>query len=500
MTNNTDEFDQDQFDPMDSHESFGGSAEAKKGFFETVKNKPIVKLLVIMGFVGVALAGALGSFSSKPEATPSQLAKPPSLNEAPGGSATPFFIEQNDKANAQRVGRALTEGGSAMPTPTGHDVSDLTDKRKDPLVEFKAETERLKQEMAAQQKQNNQQLQLMQQQMQMNQRGGNAADDESLAKAMQKQMQQLMESWTPSHAKIVAGAVPPATEALLQKEQSMKSENMTSSGVVNPADVKKAIVSAGTVNYAQLLTEANSDVPGPILAQILSGPLSGGRAIGKFQVMNNYLVLTFNLVTYKGKEYAIDALALDPDTTLGGMATEVDHRYFIRVLLPAAGAFASAFGKALAETPTETTVSNGTVISNQTQKGSKEALYAGLGEVGTTVSEFFKNEANNTKTLVRVAVGTPMGLFFLKAVSENDPRRGTGYGGSGELTGEQLLRGYQQKGVMGSAPSGANGAYYPPSESYGGGQSYNQTQQNMPSGGKLTPSQIQLLNSFSRGY
>lgn len=498
MTNNTDEFDQDQFDSTDSRESFGSPADAKKGFFETLKNKPIVKLLVIMGFVGVALAGALGSFSSAPETPDSQLARPPALNEPPGGATTPFFKDQNEKANAQRVGRALTEGGSAMPTPTGNDISELTDQKPDPLVEFKAETERLKQEMSAQQKQNNQQLQLMQQQMQGGQR--NVEADDTLAKAMQKQMQQLTESWAPTHAKFVTGATPPVTEEQIQKDQALQRNEAIAAGEVRAPEVKKAVIAAGTVNYAQLLTEANSDVPGPILAQILSGPLSGGRAIGRFQVMNEYLVLTFNTVTHKGKEYDVNALALDPDTTLGGLATEVDHRYFTRILLPAAGAFASAFGQALGETTTQTTVSDGTVISDQAKKGSKEAMYAGLGEVGSTVSEFFKNEANNTKTLVRVAVGTPMGIFFLSSASEKAQNQQGGYGNSGELNGEQLLRAYQQMGVRGGTSAGYNGAYYPSQESSGGGQSYSQSPTNVPAGGKLTPAQIQLLNSFSSGY
>lgn len=490
MTNNTDEFDQDQFDMADSQESFGNLAGEKKGFFETLKNKPIVKLLVIMGFVGVVLAGALGSFSGAPEPPVSQLAKPPLLSEPPGGAATPFFNEQNEKANAQRVGQALTEGGSAMPTPSGNDVADLINKKTDPLVEFKAETERLKQEMGAQQKQNNQQLQLMQQQMQVNQRGGGAEDD-SLAKAMQKQMQELMSGWAPTHAKVVKGVEDASEkEDHFKKEQALQKDAMAAAGAVATPAIKPAIVPAGTVNYAQLLTEANSDIPGPVLAQILSGPLSGGRAIGRFSVMNDYLVLTFNTVTHKGKEYSINALALDPDTTLGGMATEVDHRYFTRVLLPAAGAFASAFGKALGETKTETTVSNGTVVSDQAKKGTKEALYEGLGEVGDTVSEFFKNEANNTKTLVRVAVGTPMGIFFLDSVTESGRvQQSDSFStrNADELNGEQLLRGYQQMGLRGSVGGSS-------------GPSYSQGQKDPTTNGKLTPAQIQMLNSFSSGY
>ena len=49
--------------------------------------------------------------------------------------------------------------------------------------------------------------------------------------------------------------------------------------------------------------------------------------------MPDYLVLQFTLVNFKGKDYPITAVALDPDTTLGGMATEVNQRYFTRVVL-----------------------------------------------------------------------------------------------------------------------------------------------------------------------
>src|SRR6202021_599971 len=111
----------------------------------------------------------------------------------------------------------------------------------------------------------------------------------------------------------------------------------------------KTIVPAGTVSYAQLLTEANSDVPGPILAQIMSGPLAGARAGGEFKTLDDYLVLHFALVNFKGKDYQIDAIALDPDTTLGGMATDVDQRYFTRVILPAAAGFMQGLGSALAQ-------------------------------------------------------------------------------------------------------------------------------------------------------
>lgn len=425
MTSN-DEFDQDQFDEGEFHEEGQGtSSSSKLGFLEELRTKPVFKLLVIMAGVGVALALALGVFSEEKPLPVSSVAHAPTIKEAPGGAATPFFLEQNKQANDQRASQALAQGGSALPTPAGHDVTDLVEKnKKDPLVEFKEETERLKRELRNEQQQNNQKIQSMQQQLSQRDLQQNKQEDDTLGRAMQKQMQDLMNSWAPQSGKVVAGYAKPETEesqaAAVQQQQAQQAAAVQQAAANAQQTAQDTIlIPSGTVNYAQLLMEANSDIPGPILAQILSGPLAGGRAIGRFEVRSDFLVMTFSLVSLRGKEYAINALALDPDTTLGGMATEVDHRYLSRVLLPAAGEFVSAFGQALSETNTTTTVSDGAVLQDQAKKGMKEALYSGLGQAGQTMSEFFKSEANKIQPLVRVAVGTPMGLFFLSPVTKS---------------------------------------------------------------------------------
>jgi intracellular multiplication protein IcmE len=497
MTNNTDEFDQEQFETVDAQSEEEGNFAPRQSTWDNLRNKPVVKLLVIMTIVGVALAGALGAFSEEKKTDFSKVATVPRLNQPPGGAATQFFIEQNDQANAERAEKALTVGGSAIPTPAGHDITELLDKKKDPMVEFRAETERLKKEFEAEQRRNTQRVQMLEQKVQ--QKKGGSQPDDSLAKAMQKQMQEMMEYWSPKGMKAVAGIVP-KEETNIQKCEGCEPKLEQASFNKNMAP-PKVIVPAGTVNYMQLLTEANSDVPGPILAQVLSGPLAGGRAIGTFQVMNEYLVMTFKSVSYKGKDYSIDGLALDPDTTLGGMATEVDHRYFVRVLLPAAASFVSAFGNTLSDTDTTTTVTDNAVLVDQTQKGYKEAIYAGMGSVGQTMSQFFKDEANRTKTLVRVAVGTPMGLFFTSPVYEN----GTRYKGYEELAGEQqqaipsamMQQSYAPRGSV-AMPMAQQGPYtttYPS----GASQPYANPYGGTPSGYGLTQSQRNLINSLTSG-
>ena len=458
MTNNMDEFEHEDLGPIEpaGGENGGGF---KKNITEAWRTQPLFKLMVIMIIVGVAIAGALGVFSGPSSSDASKMVHPPEINEPPGSKASPYFIEQNKQANAERANQAIQEGSSAMPTPVGQniDIGDLTNKKKeDPLAEFRAETERLKQEMTQQQQQNVQQIQALQQQTQQRPQP-QSQEDNSLAQAMQRQMQQLMESWTPHNMKVVegTGAKEKEKNQETQAAESASAQMASASAAAAQMSAGRTIVQAGTVNYAQLLTEANSDVPGPILAQVLSGPLAGGRAIGHFKTENDFLVIEFNLVNLKGKDYPVTVLALDPNTTLGGMATEVDHRYFDRILLPAAAEFAQQFGSTLGQGSSQVAVTNGAVVVDQAKRSTREALFAGMGQAGQSVGQFLQQEASQIRPLVRVAAGTPMGLFFLSSVKENPEQNLTPAGmyptqpGMGNYTGAGNMGGFS--GVPGYA-------------------------------------------------
>lgn len=420
MTNNFDEFDSNE----QEHE--GDAPLAKAGVGANLANawraRPLFKLLVLMTAVGAIAAASISLFSGHQATQTSRIVSPPNLNVAPGGPVSPYMKQQTDLANEQRSKSALEGGGSSMPTPIGQptDVGDLTENKakNDALTELRAEVEILQKQQTQQQQQVQQKLQ--QAQLQVPQRAPETFDD-SLAQAMQRQMAQLMETWVPHGVKAVSvtkvddkgAATGPTGEAAVA---STASANPL---VASAQSAPKILVPAGTVSYAQLLTEANSDVPAPILAQIVSGPLAGARAIGQFQVANgynDYLVLQFSLADRKGTEYKINAVALDPNTTLGGMATEVDQRYFSRVVLPAAAGFLQGLGSALGQNSSSTTTSGSFAVVQQSKAGVEQGVFQGLSQGAQTASQFFQNQANLTRVLVRVAAGTPMGLFFTTSV------------------------------------------------------------------------------------
>lgn len=402
MTNNFDDFEHQEdleqgiAPPKTRAETF------KDNLTEAWRTKPLFKLMVLMIVVGAAVAASVSFFSSGPGDSPANLLTPPEVSgAAPGGKATPYVRQQTEMANKQRSEDAMKSGGSAIPTPIGANTE--TDvlasiAKNDPLNELRAEIERLKEAKQPQQVQPQQPEPF----------------DNSLAQAMQAQLKQIMESWTPQGMKQVT----------VTKAEEKPAGNAAGGGLASAAQTRrKALIPAGTVSYAQMLTEANSDVPGPILAQIVTGPLSGARVVGQFQVANgvaDYLVLQFKLATLKGKEYKVDAIALDPDTTLGGMATEVDQRYFTRILLPAAAGFLQGFASALGESDTNVSQTSSSTVIQQSGKSVSQGLFQGLGQAAQTAGQFFSQQASKTRPLVRVEAGTPMGIFFVSSVYDND--------------------------------------------------------------------------------
>ncbi len=417
MTNNFETENNDDFAEAEIESATPSGPEPSKGasqnLAEAWRTKPLFKFMVLVIAVFAVGAGAINFFGgNKTDLESARLSRPPSIKEAPGGAASPYMRQQTEMANVERAQQAIASGGSAIPTPLGQptDVSGFggNDRRDDPLKELRAETESLKKQVQQQQQFQAQQVQQRQPEQ----------FDNSLAEAMQREMQELMKSWAPQGIKNVK--VSDDAEAKADQDKLDKAAAAAQAPEA-PKATQKTVVSAGTVSYAQLLTEANSDVPGPILAQIVSGPLAGARAIGSFQALQGYekyLVMRFSLADKKGKDYTISAIALDPDTTLGGMATEVDERYFARVVLPAAASFLEGIGSAMSQGNTTITTSGTTTIVTQAEKGIEQGMYEGLGGAANTMGQFFQQQANLTRPLIRVAAGTPFGMFFLTPVKE----------------------------------------------------------------------------------
>lgn len=386
----------------------GGSAG------QLLKN-PIFKLLAVL-IVGGGAAFAGMQFLSKPS---EQARSVLPVADAPTTAATtteitPAYQQAVQQLDQQRAELARGRGESALPTPMQNPVAAPTvdsevmaESATDPLRDFENIIANSRNTGAPSPVQPVQPMQP----------AVSPEAVQALTRTMRMQMDQLMGQWAPVNMQQVSGSQPPRTT---------ENQGGYGSGSGAGTDDGRLIVQAGSVYYGQMLMEANSDVPGPIMAQVLTGPFAGGRAIGTFETYRNHLAIRFKTIAIRNQQFTVDILALDPDTTLGGVVTEVDPRYFSRVLMPAAAAFVKAYGETISEPTSTTSVSGsgGTSVTtnNQDKNSSRDAMYAGMGEAFDRVGTFVDEEAASIKRLVRVAVGTPIGLFFVSAVKENEGR------------------------------------------------------------------------------
>jgi len=416
----------EEFDEFDNEfqEESPKPQGAKERLAHLWRNNPAFKFGVIGGSVAVLAVGAYAMMGNNKPITPgadqARVGTAETVKGTVGADTTPEYrnLLQND--NQQRAKDALQNGQSAIPTPVGNVATTTAPKEQpvDPLAMWRQAEQQQSPKppptaMLQQGAPNNNQAQ--QQQQDTNQR----------TQAMTTQINSLLQAWQPTDATVVSFTAQNQTNANNTNPNNTATNttntgNNTGTNTTNttPKPTAKVIVPAGDIVYASMITEANSDVPGPILAQILSGPLKGGRLIGSFQVSEDYLVLSFRTLSIHGHSYAVDAIALDPNTTLGGVATETDQRYFSRLILPAAAAFVSQFGQAISQAGTTTSISNGTVVVTQPSVDTRQALYGGAGQAASQVSQFVSAAGNQVKPLVRVASNTPVGIFFTSPVTD----------------------------------------------------------------------------------
>ncbi|MHB8564815.1 MAG: DotG/IcmE/VirB10 family type IV secretion system protein [Acidiferrobacteraceae bacterium] len=173
------------------------------------------------------------------------------------------------------------------------------------------------------------------------------------------------------------------------------------------------MVPQGTVDYGVMLTTADSDVPGPVLAEISTGPLRGARLMGSFQTKHDRLVLTFNTAVLHGRSLPIDAIAISPKRGLTAVRGSVNHHYLERYALLFGGAYLEGYGQAYANAGSSTITGTGIVTTNS--NAAQYASRAALGTMGQTMAQTFSKDANIPATVV-LPSGAGMGLLFLKPV------------------------------------------------------------------------------------
>ena len=178
-------------------------------------------------------------------------------------------------------------------------------------------------------------------------------------------------------------------------------------------------IAAGTILEAETISEVDSDVPAPVAVRVRSGPAAGAVLLGRFQTnsLANGLIIEFGkLVTPSGREFAVQATAVDFHSSASAVASEVQTRPVQRYGPMLISSFVSGFA-ASATRPAVTLLSgaNG-VLAAADKPDLRENLIAGAGRAAASASaDLAANAPKNVR--IRLFAGEPVGVLFLTSVT-----------------------------------------------------------------------------------
>ena len=180
----------------------------------------------------------------------------------------------------------------------------------------------------------------------------------------------------------------------------------------------RVLVPAGRGIYAHMVVAVDSDTNGPIVLEADTGPISGDRMIGTFSKSgNDRLIVKVETVEHRGKQLEANGIVIAPDSMETAVASSIDEHYVERFVLPAAAAFMSGLGQAVALGNSTSTVSpfGGTTQTFGPLTFKQEAMVAG-GAAATTVSNAITASVPKGPT-VHLAANVSVGVMFLSNLS-----------------------------------------------------------------------------------
>src|ERR1700722_10139476 len=180
----------------------------------------------------------------------------------------------------------------------------------------------------------------------------------------------------------------------------------------------RVLVPAGRGIYAHTVVAVDSDTNGPIVLEADTGPISGDRMIGTFSKSgNDRLIVKVETVEHRGTPLEANGVVIAPDSMETAVASSIDEHYVERFVLPAASAFMSGLGQAVALGNSTSTVSpfGGTTSTIGPLTFKQEALVA-AGASATAVSTALNAETPKGPT-VHLAANVSVGVMFLSNLS-----------------------------------------------------------------------------------
>lgn len=392
-------------------------------------NNPKSRLMMISTFGVVGVGLLVGVSSLKKDDTPDQLKTSVDIRQtAPAISNTPGKVDSLRYANSawenndDRYANAQKNGGTALPTPIALTSTDTsigkqgTSIGQAPPVPPTPPSPPTPQPTAP----NVQEPQKPQ--IQYVEVPRIPPHDAS------KQLERIASVSSPTLLNMETDYRGPANQALnvAQNSQPMVSQgniaqnnsNDTAARTATPAANKNVVILAGTMYPARLITSINTDEEGPIMAEIIQGPFNKARLLGSLKNnngKNEKVVVVFDKITIpkENKTYAINAFAINYNTSRPGLSSDTDHHYMLTYGSIFAAALLQGYGTAVAQSGATTTTNVlGGTTTTYPDKTNEQIWKIAAGQVGTSMGQAVARNAF-PPTTVTVNSGETIGILFM---------------------------------------------------------------------------------------
>ena len=182
-----------------------------------------------------------------------------------------------------------------------------------------------------------------------------------------------------------------------------------------PTKCQNPIIRAGHQYVARSTMALNSDVGGPVIVEIVNGPLRKHRLFGAFERKDEWMRMEFKSVGGIKDPVKVNAIGLDMETVLNAVGGDVDYHTLYRYGWWGFGTILSAIGKAAEKNSDKQTIFVGDSVVTDTASDTAREIKMALGDLGQSLGDVMKDRLNRPLT-VSLAVNDLVGIVFMEDV------------------------------------------------------------------------------------
>ncbi|EFO5308542.1 conjugal transfer protein TraO [Salmonella enterica] len=193
----------------------------------------------------------------------------------------------------------------------------------------------------------------------------------------------------------------------------------------SPVETTSRINIPGLTRYPGTIdTAIDSDNPeSKVLAVIPAGKLEGATlAAPNVQLAGDGVIVNFKTLALNGMTCTIDAYAQDDETQRSSIASDVNHRYITRIILPALANGLGKVGQLYEDSNTQIlTTNSGTVTGRTGSPDSKAVAGVIAGGIGQQTAQVMTQDASRLPvTQANVDRRQVISILFMKPVTDKD--------------------------------------------------------------------------------